>query len=57
MLDETFEPRPGVEPDVHGWLSTGEVESGVSARIWVSPERARWVREDHPAPPSSPTAP
>ena len=25
MLDESFEPRPGVEPDVHGWLSTGEV--------------------------------
>ena len=33
---------------MHGWLSTGEVESGSSARIWVSPERARWVREDHP---------
>jgi proteasome accessory factor BC len=48
VRDEKFEPRPGVEPDVHGWLSTGEVESGSSARIWVSPERARWVREDHP---------
>ena len=33
---------------MHGWLSTGEVESGSTARIWVSPERARWVREDHP---------
>ena len=49
VLDETFEPRPGVEPDVHGWLATGEVESGSTAKIWVSPERARWVREDHPA--------
>ena len=48
VLDETFEPRPGVEPDVHGWLATGEVESGSTAKIWVSPERARWVREDHP---------
>ena len=48
VLDETFEPRPGVEPDVHGWLSTGEVDSGSTARIWVSPERARWIREDHP---------
>src|SRR5215217_7200573 len=48
VLDDRFEPRPGVEPDVHGWLSTGEVESGSTARIWVSPERARWVREDHP---------
>jgi len=48
VTGESFEPRPGVEPDVHGWLSTGEVESGSSARIWVAPERARWVREDHP---------
>jgi proteasome accessory factor BC len=48
VLGDSFEPRPGVEPDVHGWLSTGEVDSGSTARIWVSPERARWVREDHP---------
>jgi len=48
VTGEKFEPRPGVEPDVHGWLSTGEVESGSSAKIWVSPKRARWVREDHP---------
>ncbi|MBD0282543.1 MAG: WYL domain-containing protein [Thermoleophilaceae bacterium] len=47
VVDETFEPRPGVEPDVHGWLSTGEVPSSNRARIWVSPERARWEREDH----------
>jgi proteasome accessory factor BC len=47
VLDESFEPRPGIEPDVHGWLSTGEVPSSEKARIWVSPERARWEREDH----------
>jgi predicted DNA-binding transcriptional regulator YafY len=47
VLDESFEPRPGVEPDVHGWLASGEVPSSKSARIWVSPERARWEREDH----------
>ena len=47
VLDESFERRPGIEPDVHGWLSTGEVPSSRSARIWVSPERARWEREDH----------
>ena len=47
VLDETFERRPGIEPDVHGWLSTGEVPSSRRARIWVSPERARWEREDH----------
>ena len=46
VLDETFEPRPGIEPDVHGWLATGEVDSASTARIWVSPERARWARED-----------
>ena len=47
VLDEKFERRPGIEPDVHGWLATGEVPSSSRARIWVSPERARWEREDH----------
>jgi proteasome accessory factor BC len=47
VLDESFEPRPGIEPDVHGWLASGEVPSSKTARIWVSPERARWEREDH----------
>jgi proteasome accessory factor BC len=47
VLDDSFEPRPGIEPDVHGWLATGEVPASKSARIWVSPERARWEREDH----------
>ncbi len=46
VLAEGFEPRPGVEPDVHGWLSTGEVPSSKVARIWISPDRARWARED-----------
>ena len=46
VLDDRYEPRPGVEPDVHGWLATGEVPSSRTARIWVSPERARWARED-----------
>jgi proteasome accessory factor C len=46
VLDETYEPRAGVEPDVHGWLATGEVESASTARIWISPDRARWARED-----------
>ncbi len=46
VLDESFERRPGIEPDVHGWLATGEVPSSRTARIWVSPERARWARED-----------
>ncbi|HEY6780616.1 MAG TPA: WYL domain-containing protein, partial [Thermoleophilaceae bacterium] len=46
VLDEEFEPREGVEPDVHGWLATGEVPSASTARIWISPDRARWAQED-----------
>jgi len=42
-----FEPRPEVDPaaEVDGWLRTGEVQASRSARVWVSPERARWARE------------
>ena len=47
LSGETFEPRPGVEPDVSGWPSTGEVESSnAPARVWIAPERARWEREN-----------
>jgi proteasome accessory factor BC len=46
VLDEQFEPRPGVEPDVQGWPRTGEVPASRAARVWISPERARWARED-----------
>jgi len=46
MTDETFEPRPGVEPDLRGWPTTGEVESGDVAQVWIAPERARWEREN-----------
>jgi proteasome accessory factor C len=47
VSDEKFEPRPEVDPaaEVDGWLRTGEVEASRSARVWVSPERARWARE------------
>jgi proteasome accessory factor BC len=47
VTDERFEPRPEVDPAaaVDGWLRTGEVEASRSARVWVSPERARWARE------------
>jgi proteasome accessory factor C len=42
-----FKPRPEVDPaaEVDGWLRTGEVPASASARVWVSPERARWARE------------
>jgi proteasome accessory factor C len=46
VLDEKFEAREGVEADTGGWLRTGEVEASQVARIWWSPERARWARED-----------
>ncbi len=48
VTDEEFEPRPGLEPaaDVDGWPRTGEVPSSQRARIWISPSRARWAREE-----------
>jgi proteasome accessory factor C len=47
LTDERFEPRPEVNPaaDVDGWPRTGEVASSRTARVWISPERARWARE------------
>ncbi len=47
VSDEKFAPRPEVDPaaEVDGWLRTGEVPASRSARVWVSPERARWARE------------
>ncbi|HTW43549.1 MAG TPA: WYL domain-containing protein [Solirubrobacteraceae bacterium] len=47
VTGERFEPRPEVDPaaEVDGWLRTGEVPASRSARVWVSPERARWARE------------
>ncbi len=47
VTDRTFEPRPEVDPagEVDGWLRTGEVPASATARVWVSPDRARWARE------------
>jgi proteasome accessory factor C len=45
VLDDTFERREGVEPDVQGWPTTGEVPTSSTARVWISPERARWAKE------------
>jgi proteasome accessory factor BC len=45
-LQETYEPREGVEPEMQGWPTTGEVPAAEVARVWISPERARWARED-----------
>jgi proteasome accessory factor C len=45
---EKFEPRPEVEElaGVEGWMTHGEVPNAEVARVWVSPERARWLREE-----------
>ncbi|MGN6867853.1 MAG: helix-turn-helix transcriptional regulator [Solirubrobacteraceae bacterium] len=48
VTDEGFEPRSDVDPaaDVDGWPRTGEVPASRRARVWISPERARWAREE-----------
>ena len=48
VLERSFKPRPEVDPaaDVEGWPRTGEVEASRTARVWISPERARWAREE-----------
>jgi proteasome accessory factor BC len=48
VSDEGFEPRPDVDPaaDVDGWPRTGEVPASRRAHVWISPERARWAREE-----------
>ena len=48
VTETPFEPRPEVNPaaEVDGWLRTGEVQASRIARVWVSPERARWAREE-----------
>lgn len=45
---EHFEPSIEVEAQLSAqdWLSAGEVTDARIARVWVSPERARWVREE-----------
>jgi proteasome accessory factor BC len=48
VTNKKFAPRPEVDPaaDVDGWPRTGEVAASRRARVWVSPERARWAREE-----------
>jgi proteasome accessory factor BC len=47
MLADTFEPRDEVDPtaDLEGWPRTGTLPTSRVARVWISPERARWERE------------
>ncbi len=46
VLDETYDPRPGIEPPVDGWARTGVVPESRPVRVWISPDRARWAKED-----------
>ena len=48
VTDESFEPRDDIDPaaDVSGWPRTGEVPASRRARVLISPERARWAREE-----------
>jgi predicted DNA-binding transcriptional regulator YafY len=48
VTDISFQPRPEVDPaaEIDGWLRTGEVQASRVARLWISPARARWAREE-----------
>ncbi|MBA2645111.1 MAG: WYL domain-containing protein, partial [Solirubrobacterales bacterium] len=47
-LDETYAPRADLDPvaDIEGWPRTGEVGGSRLAHVWISPEQARWAREE-----------
>ena len=47
LSDETFELREGIDERLaeQDWLVRGEVGTAGVARVWVAPERARWMRE------------
>jgi predicted DNA-binding transcriptional regulator YafY len=50
VTKESFEQRSEVEEIAAiegGWLSGEHVPAADVARVWVSPERARWAREEH----------
>jgi proteasome accessory factor BC len=51
VTDERFEARAEVDPvaDLDGWPRTGEVPASRTARVWFSPERARWAAEERAA--------
>jgi len=48
VTDTPYEPRSDVDPaaDAGGWPRTGEVPASSRARVWISPDRARWAREE-----------
>ena len=48
ITDRTFEPRSEATElaGVEGWMTDGKVPEASVARVWVSPERSRWLREE-----------
>jgi len=48
ISDESFEPRLEIQAEIgiEPWMSGDEMEASESARVWVSPERARWLKEE-----------
>jgi predicted DNA-binding transcriptional regulator YafY len=48
VSDESFEHREGIPERLaeQEWLVHGEVGTAGVARVWVSPDRARWLREE-----------
>ncbi|HEX3804957.1 MAG TPA: WYL domain-containing protein [Solirubrobacteraceae bacterium] len=48
VTESSFTPRTDLDfsTGVDGWLRTGEVPASNRARVWISPDRARWVREE-----------
>jgi proteasome accessory factor C len=48
LTDERFERREDLDPvaDIAGWPRTGKVGGSNVARVWISPEQARWAREE-----------
>jgi predicted DNA-binding transcriptional regulator YafY len=48
VTETSFQPRADLDfsAGVDGWLRTGEVPASSRAKVWISPERARWVREE-----------
>jgi proteasome accessory factor C len=51
LSEETFERRPDLDPvaDIAGWPRTGTVGGSNVARVWISPDQARWASEDRAA--------
>jgi proteasome accessory factor BC len=50
LTKERYEPRPefaDIAAIEGGWLSGEQIQTADVARVWVSPERARWARESH----------